>query len=146
MAIRIRHRIDVYPPRRFKHARKRHAACTTLSLGRVPNHAAEIPTLHCCIHPLDAVGHRHLASPRYSGHRHRWLVQSAAKLIFCSRLKKTARDCGPFSLHRHGESAPYLAGFTNRKVIRSDSPIALYFSRSLSFNVNTGGKVHTPSL
>ena len=145
MAIRIRHRIDVYPPRRFKHARKRHAACTTLSLGRVLNHAAEIPTLHLAFTRLMPLAAGTSQALDIQG-THRWLVQSAAKLIFCSRLKKTARDCGPFSLHRHGESAPYLAGFTNRKVIRSDSPIALYFSRSLSFNVNTGGKVHTPSL
>lgn len=37
-----------------------------------------------------------------------------------------------------------LAGFTNFSVMRSDSPIATYFARSVSPSVSTGGSVHTP--
>lgn len=37
-----------------------------------------------------------------------------------------------------------LAGFTNFSVMRSDSPIARYFSRSLSPSRRFGGRVHTP--
>jgi len=37
-----------------------------------------------------------------------------------------------------------LAGFTNFSVMRSDSPIARYFSRSLSPSVSDGGSVQTP--
>ena len=37
-----------------------------------------------------------------------------------------------------------LAGFTNFSVMRSDSPIATYFARSVSPSVSTGGNVHTP--
>ena len=36
------------------------------------------------------------------------------------------------------------AGFTNFSVMRSDSPIARYFSRSLSPSRRFGGSVHTP--
>ena len=37
-----------------------------------------------------------------------------------------------------------LAGFTNFSVMRSDSPIARYLSRSLSPSRRLGGSVHTP--
>jgi hypothetical protein len=40
--------------------------------------------------------------------------------------------------------SPCLPGFTNLRVIRSDSPIARYLSRSLSPSVSVGGRVHTP--
>ena len=36
------------------------------------------------------------------------------------------------------------AGFTNLSVMRSDSPIARYLSRSTSFFASVGGSVHTP--
>ena len=38
-----------------------------------------------------------------------------------------------------------VAGFMNFSVIRSDSPIARYFSRSTSPLRSTGGSVQTPS-
>ena len=41
-------------------------------------------------------------------------------------------------------SAPSL-GLRKRRVMRSDSPIAAYFSRSTSFSAKLGGSVHTPS-
>ena len=40
----------------------------------------------------------------------------------------------------------YFAGFTNRNVMRSDSPIATYFARSTSLSANDGGSAHTPPL
>ena len=43
------------------------------------------------------------------------------------------------------QSPVYLPGFTNRNVIRSDSPMAAYFARSLSPSARVGGSVHTPS-
>jgi len=38
----------------------------------------------------------------------------------------------------------YLRGLTNFRVKRSLSPMAAYFSRSLSPSANVGGNVHTP--
>ncbi len=42
------------------------------------------------------------------------------------------------------ERLAQLAGFTNFSVMRSDSPIATYFSRSISLLVSVGGRLHTP--
>ena len=44
----------------------------------------------------------------------------------------------------YGLDVCQLAGFTNFSVMRSDSPIARYFSRSLSPSVSEGGSVQTP--
>lgn len=41
--------------------------------------------------------------------------------------------------------AAHFFGLTNRNVMRSLSPIAAYFARSLSPSSNVGGNVHTPS-
>lgn len=43
------------------------------------------------------------------------------------------------------EARFYLPGFTNLNVIRSDSPMARYFARSLSPSASVGGSVQTPS-
>ena len=45
---------------------------------------------------------------------------------------------------RSSRSRAYL-GFTNLSVIRSDSPMARYFARSLSPSVSVGGSAQTPS-
>ncbi len=44
----------------------------------------------------------------------------------------------------YGFDVPQRAGFTNFSVMRSDSPIARYFSRSLSPSRRFGGNVQTP--
>src|SRR6185312_3407146 len=38
----------------------------------------------------------------------------------------------------------FAAGFTKRRVMRSDSPMARYFARSASPMASVGGSVHTP--
>src|SRR5882762_3317920 len=61
------------------------------------------------------------------------------------RLPRSNPSAAHSSRQRSVPWSAYLPGFTNLSVIRSDSPIARYLSRSLSPSPSVGGRVHTPS-
>src|SRR5882762_3679601 len=61
------------------------------------------------------------------------------------RLQRSNPSAAHSSRQRSVPWSAYLPGFTNLSVIRSDSPIARYLSRSFSPSASVGGRVHTPS-
>jgi len=69
-------------------------------------------------------------------------VDFARKVAANVRNVRTEGDlrflCRPRNLE------PYSTGFSNFSKNRSDSPMAMYFSRSSSPSASTGGNVHTP--
>src|SRR4029077_1167551 len=69
-------------------------------------------------------------------------VHSCAKV---SRLPRSKPSAAHSSRQWSVPWSAYVPGFTNLSVIRSDSPIARYLSRSLSPSPSVGGRVHTPS-
>src|SRR5690242_20413043 len=73
--------------------------------------------------------------------RSRWTAVAAARLLSGDPLR--ARPDVSTLPCAVGVSA-YLFGFMNLSVIRSDSPMARYLSRSWLPSVSVGGSVHTP--
>src|SRR5512139_654667 len=70
------------------------------------------------------------------------------RLQRCRLISKERPLAGPFSQLRCARGAAdhlLFLGFTNRSVMRSLSPIATYFARSVSLSASVGGSVHTPS-
>src|SRR5690606_20018773 len=70
----------------------------------------------------------------------RWSRAKRTRLRYCLSLSLSA--AGALSLPCEKIASP--CGLTNFRVMRSDSPIARYFSRSLSPRASDGGRVHTP--
>src|ERR1700681_2729522 len=90
--------------------------------------------------------HRHRPAPSLTKAQLRHTQSELVTFPAQRRLRLSSPPLYRSPRHRSEcRTSAYLPGFTNLSVIRSDSPIARYLSRSLSPSPSVGGRVHTPS-